>query len=137
MSEATNGGRGRPPTPTDAAADRKARWDHAVGYSGLRHDKIAALVGRSHSRVRHYCSRAGAVPPEDAVAVLEAHCRERIEREMERLRSASAMAVTDEDIEAIRRGRDQVFAGDVYDMDDVLAELDDFISSGQSDLPAR
>lgn len=85
MTRATKGGRGRPPTPDADAADRKARWDHAVGYSGLRHDKIAALVGRSHSRVRHYCSRAGAVPPEDVIAVLEAFCRDRARRELDRL----------------------------------------------------
>ena len=130
--------RGRPPTSPSDAADRKARWDHAVSFSGLRHDEIAVLVGRSLSRVRHYCSRAGAVPPEEAVAVLEAHCRERVEREAERLRaSPSAYVVTAQDIEAIRRGRAQVADGDVHDMDDVLAELDDIISSGQSDLPAR
>lgn len=130
--------RGRPPTsPSDAAA-RKARWDHAVSFSGLRHDEIAVLVGRSLSRVRHYCSRAGAMPPEGVIETLEAHCRDRVEREAERLRaSPSAYVVTAQDIEAIRRGRAQVADGDVHDMDDVLAELDDIISSGQSDLPAR
>ena len=80
--------RGRPPTsPSDAAA-RKARWDHAVSFSGLRHDEIAVLVGRSLSRVRHYCSRAGAMPPEGVIETLEAHCRDRVEREAERLRAA-------------------------------------------------
>lgn len=88
MSGATKGGRGRPPTPTADTAARKARWDHAVSFSGLKHDEIATLVGRSLSRVRHYCSRAGAAPPQDAIAVLEAHCRERVEREAERLRAA-------------------------------------------------
>jgi hypothetical protein len=77
--------RGRPPTPPADAAGRKARWDHAVSFSGLRQSEIAVLVGRSASRVAHYGSTRGAVPPEDAIAALEAFCQARVEREAGRL----------------------------------------------------
>lgn len=85
---ASKGARGRPPTPPAGAAARQARWDHAASFAGLSHEGIAEVVGRSVSRVRHYCASGPEAPPEDVVVRLEAYVRERVEREAERLRAA-------------------------------------------------
>ena len=82
------GGRGRPPTPVTVVDQRRARWRQAVSFSGLKQVEIADLVGRSLSRIAAYGARHGAVPPEDVIMVLEAYCRDRVEREAERLRAA-------------------------------------------------
>lgn len=125
---ATKGGRGRPPTPPSVAADRRARWRHAVSFSGLKQPEIAAMIGRSVSCVASYGARTGYVPTEEAIGNLESYNRARLEREIDRLQAdAPGVTVTDSDVAAIQRGRAQVADGDVHDMEDVLDELDDLL----------
>jgi hypothetical protein len=64
---------GRPNTSGDLVRMRRAAWDKAVRYSGLKQEEIAEVIGMSLSTVMSYGSRTGNIPTQEAINTLKEH----------------------------------------------------------------
>jgi len=65
--------RGRPATSLELVRARQSAWARAVRYSGLTHQEIANVIGKSVATVRSYSSRSGNTPPEESIGSLKRH----------------------------------------------------------------